>query len=216
MGSENKNTFAASTRRSPSDETGLSDIAAPAVRPDEPLGGRFSLSRRTVAERRHETLRRFNRLKKHHSAETAARKVGASIPTLWRWQKKFAARGLDGLKPGQPGTKKHSSPFEQVRLTGKALRALELLNVEHVGNGNAAWRQFAQGNAGCPPLLADYIQRTGRVHPRLAGLGRVRAVALRGYVSADGRRIYIKLPVRGTLAAKLAVPKRFNFVKVKA
>jgi hypothetical protein len=46
-------------------------------------------------------------------------------------------------------------------------------------------------------------------------LGRVNAVQARCYVSADGRRLFVKLPVRGILAAKLSVPGNVNLVRVK-
>jgi hypothetical protein len=175
---------------------------------------RLSSSPKTIGERRHETLRRYNRLLKHHTVEVAARKVGVSVPTIWRWKKQFSARGVAGLQPkkfkaGRP------SPFEQVRLTPQALRDLEALQVQHVGNSRAAWLAFAKLNPACPLVVANYVQRRGRPPGPLAGLGRVNAVQARCYVSADGRRLFVKLPVRGILAAKLSVPGNVNLVRVK-
>jgi len=216
MSSQKHNTLAArtTTRRSRDDETGLSTIAAPAACHDVSRGGRSSSSRKTVAERRHETLRRYRRLLKNHTAAVAARKVGASVPTIWRWQKLVSARGVAGLQPKNFKAGRRS-PFEQVRLTPQALRELELLHVEHVGNAKAAWRQFAQFNPNCPLVVASYVQRRGRPPGPLAGLGRVTGIQARCYVSADGRRLFVKPPVRGILTAKLTVPGNVNLVRVK-
>jgi hypothetical protein len=67
-----------------------------------------------------------------------------------------------------------------------------------------------------PPLLARLIQRQGG-RPNLIGLiGRVHAVAGSIYASADGCRVYVKLPARATLAARLVMPATFQPVRRKA
>ena len=181
----------------------------------DPAGARPSFywpRPRTVAERRHETLRRFGRLKKTHTAVKAASIVGASIPTLWRWQKKFAARGLAGLTPIKPPGPR--SPFARIRFTAKAMRELELLFLEK-RDLRIVWRQFANCSPACPPMVADFVQRTGRPPRLLADIGRVSLVQARCYVSEDGRRLFVKLPVHGALMARVAVPPKFKLAKVK-
>ncbi|MGA2028547.1 MAG: helix-turn-helix domain-containing protein [Verrucomicrobiota bacterium] len=167
----------------------------------------------TVAQRRHETLRRFERLKRNRSAAKAAALVGLSVPTLWRWRKKFNARGLSALEPRTFKCGRRS-PFTKIRLSTKAVRALELLLVEK-NSPRAAWVQFANFDPGCPPLLAAHVQRYGRAPARFAGIGRVSSVRARCYVSEDGRRLFVKLPCTGTLTAELAVPPKFRFIKLK-
>ena len=164
----------------------------------------------TVAQRRHETLRRFNRLRKHHSAAKAARIVGSSAPTLWRWQKKFAARGLAGLRPKNFKAGRRS-PFAGMRLSARAQSELERLTVEC--SPRAAWLHFAKHSVACPPTVARYVQRTGRAPAQFSGVGRVQPVQARVFVSADGRRIFVKLPARGTLQAQLAVPPKFKLAR---
>jgi hypothetical protein len=161
----------------------------------------------TIARQRHATLQLFARLKGRRSVAKAAAMVGASVPTLWRWQKEFAARGLAGLKP-KPASGGRRSPFSKVRFPVAAAREIERLIVT-AGNRRAAWQQFA-GSPLCPPSVARHIIQTGTVPARLAGLGRVNRVQAICYQSADGRRLLVRLPCRGAITTALAVPASFK------
>jgi hypothetical protein len=167
---------------------------------------------KAVGNRRRETLRRFGRLKKHHSAAKAAAIVGASVPTLWRWQKKLTARGIAGLQPKQFKSGRRS-PFSKIRLTAKAVRDLESRIVEK-NSPRAGWIAFANLSPACPPLVARQVLRFGRAPARFAAVGRVSPVQARGYVSADGRRLFIKLPCKGVLTAQLAVPPKLKLARL--
>ncbi len=215
MGSKNKSKFGANTRRHDECGSGLVRFAPQTARQADPSGAQFLISKarfKTVIERRHETLRRFQRLRKTKSAAAAARIVGSSLPTLWRWQKRLAAKGVSGLaprnKPGRPAT------FARINLSTRALREIELLILE-LNSPNAAWRQFARSSALCPPAVATYVQRHGKAPTLLAGLGRIAPVQARVFVSSDRRRAFIKLAGKGTLSAQLKVPAKFNLVRVK-
>ena len=193
---------------------GLSGPAATTARLTCPQPGSSSFPiRRTVIARRLETLKRFNRLKKTHSVIKSAQIVGSSPATLWRWQKRFKAAGVDGLKPHNFKAGRRS-PFAGVKISAKALRELELLHVEQIQNPNAVWRQFAKFNPACPPAVADFVQRHGRAPALLAGLGRVNLVQARCYVSADGKRLFVKLPSNGVLRSQFSIPPAFRLVKL--
>ena len=46
-----------------------------------------------------------------HSAQRVAQSIGVSRPTVWRWQQRFAERGVDGLlrdKTRKPGKAQRS------------------------------------------------------------------------------------------------------------
>jgi hypothetical protein len=120
----------------------------------------------------------------------------------------FAARGLAGLMPATARCGRHS-PFENLRFTKEALRELELFFVEHPFNPRAAWQRFANLPS-CLPIISRFVQRTGRAPAPLAGLGRVHLVKARVFASADERRLFVKLPVRGVLTAQIAVPPKFK------
>ena len=207
--------FGATTRKNRDDASGPSHRAALAVSRDDPPDWQPLFSRsNTIAQRRHGVLQRFNQLRKTKSAAVAARLVGSSTPSLWRWQKRFAARGLAGLRPrnykaGRP------SPFAGIHLSAQAVREIEMFHVEQPRNHRAAWLKFAGRSAACPPTIATYVQRTGRAPEPFAGLGRIRPVQARAYVSTDGRRLFVKLPSKGTLTAALAVPQQFKLAKLK-
>ena len=160
-----------------------------------------------IARQRHATLQTFVQLKGRRGGTKAAAMVGASAPTLWRWQKKFAARGLAGLKP-KPASGGRRSLFSKVRFPVAAAREIERLIVA-AGNRRAAWRQFA-GSLLCPPLVARHIIHTGNVPACLDGFGRVSRVEAICYQSADGRRLLVRLPGRGAITTALAVPAGFK------
>lgn len=188
-----------------------------AGRQDDPLGSRPSKfipakKRLAIARERKSMLRRFDRLKKYHHSAKAAQIVGASLVSLWRWKKAFAARGLAGLLPATARCGRHS-PFENLRFTKEALRELEMFFVEHPFNPRAAWQKFAMSPA-CPPLAARFVQRTGKAPAKLTGLGRVHLVQARVFASADQRRLFVKFPVRGVLMTKIAVPTKFKLARL--
>jgi hypothetical protein len=216
MGSQ-KNNFAAQRLKADTHRRKVSPllVAAHVARRHDPAVGRQFFSdekRKAIAIQRRETLRRFERLKKKHSATEASRLAGSSVPTLWRWQQLFQSHELAGLLPKTSRCGRHS-PFKHVRFTLQAVRELELLLVEH-SNPRDAWRQFAK-SPGCPPLVVRAVQRLGRAPAPLAGVGRISLVQALCYVSSDGRRLFVKLPVKGVLTAQLAVPAKFNFVRMK-
>jgi hypothetical protein len=211
MGSHKNNFTAKPTLRGDESQAGLSVFAVHSARRVDPPDALFPFPpkhSKTVAARRHETLRRFNRLRKHHSATKAARIVGSSIPTLWRWQKKFTARGLAGLKPGNFKAGRRS-PFARIRLSARARHELELLILEHC-SPRAAWRHFARHSAACPPIVARHVQRHGRAPALLANFARINPVQARVFMSADARRLFVKLPARGTATARLTLPPKFQ------
>jgi hypothetical protein len=160
-----------------------------------------------IASQRLATIQRFVRLQKRHSVAESAALVGASVTTLWRWQKKFAARGLSGLKP-KPANGGRRSLYSKVRFLVAAVREIERLIVA-TGNRRAAWQQFA-GSPLCPPSVARHIVQTGTVPARFTGLGRVNQVQAIVYQSADGRRLLVRLPCRGVITTALAVPAGFK------
>ena len=166
-----------------------------------------------IAQRRLETLQRFRRLVKNHGAKKAARTVGVSIPTLWRWARALAHHGESGLFPKNYKSGRRS-PFSQVRLSPKAIRELELLFVEH-RQTRAAWRQFAGNNASCPPLVANYVQRFGRPPAQFTNVIKINEVKARCFISTDGRRLFVKLPAQGTIMARLTIPAGFKLQPMK-
>lgn len=159
-----------------------------------------------VAQQRRETLRRFEALSKRHPKYKAASIAGASTTNLWRWRKAYAKRGLAGLRPNYSKCGRRS-PFADLRLTAAAVRALELLHVEHTPS--QAWKNFADSPY-CPPVVALCVRRMNRPPSLLAGVGRVNLVMARVYASADGSRLYVKLPARATITTKLTLPGIFK------
>jgi len=166
---------------------------------------------RAIADQRRQTLLRFLHLAKFKGQARAARKVGASVTTIWRWRKRFKARGIAGLLTNASNSGRRS-PFKQIRLTAAAVRKLEMLFVEHYPNRRAAWRQFANSPA-CPPLVARALHRSGRVPAALSAIGRVSPVKASVFMAADGGRLFAKLPSRTALTAKLYAPANFNLME---
>jgi transposase-like protein len=163
---------------------------------------------KATARQRHETLRRVILLQKKHSLADAAGIVGVSIPTLWRWRKKFTARGLAGLEP-KPGGGGRRSPFQKIRLPVVALRELERLIVAR-GSAAAGWRQFGSRPL-CPPLVARHVAKTGRAPYRLANLVQVNQVPAVVYASLDGKRLYVRLATKMAGAAHCSAAGAFVF-----
>lgn len=173
----------------------------------DPAGARLTLLNSiTIARQRRETLLRFNRLKTTHGAAKAAGLVGASLPTLWRWRKQFAAHGLSGLRPKQAHGGKRS-PFAKLKLRAAAVCELERL-VALTGSRAAAWWQFAR-TPNCPPAVARYVKRNGKAPAQFTAIGKVWPVTAQCYISADGRRIWVKIQRRAVFATLAALPPNF-------
>ncbi len=153
----------------------------------------------TTINQRHAALQRYLQLKPEIGAAKAARAVGASVATVWRWQRAYDKRGIQGLQ-----TKFHHcgrrSPIAGVRFTVKALRQVERL-ILSTGSVRAAWRQFAT-MPDCPPTVARLV--TGRKHlpESLARLVQLKPLPARCLMSADGRRVFVKLQARRNATAQ--------------
>ena len=153
----------------------------------------------TTINQRHAALQRYLQLKPEIGTAKAARAVGASVATIWRWQRAYDKQGIQGLQ-----TQYHHcgrrSPIAGVRFTVKALRHVEQL-VLQTGSVRAAWRQFA-ASPDCPPSVARLV--TGRKHlpESLARLVQLKPLPARCLVSADGRRVFVKLPASGNATAQ--------------
>lgn len=84
----------------------------------------------------------------------AAQRAGASVPTLWRWQRRYAKAGLAGLAPRfhRSGRK----PALIVSVPSTVLACVRRLNVERGGN-LPAWRAYL-ASAQCPPDIRAALQ----------------------------------------------------------
>ena len=173
----------------------------------------FSSTAWQVARQRYATLQRFKQLNEKHNVATAAAMVGASAVSIWRWRRKYEAHGMAGLRP-KPASGGRRSPFQNIRLPIAALRELERLIVA-CGSAAAGWRQFAS-SAVCPPAVADHIKKAGNAPLCLAGFARIKKVKADCFLSADSKRLYVKLPCRGAVTAAVAVPHGFNPVTLPA
>lgn len=160
-----------------------------------------------IARQRQAALLRFVQLRKWHNVAESATLVGSSVTTLWHWQNRFAAHGLAGLKP-KPAYGGCRSIFSKVRFPVAAAREIERLIVA-AGSRRAAWQQFA-GSPLCPPSVSRHIIQTGKVPILFDGFARVSQVQARCYISADGRRLLVRLPCRGAITTALAVPAGFK------
>jgi hypothetical protein len=183
-----------------------------ARRPD-PAGARVSVSPTPleVAKRRQRVIQEISRLRKTHTQAKAVRTVGVSATTIWRWKKKFSAKGFAGLFPNNFKSGRRS-PFKEIRLTAAAVRELESLIVQQ-GSPRAAWRQFASSPF-CPPNVVRRLQRGGSVPASLSGIVRLQQVQGRIFASAGSGRVYVNLLGRGVLHARLVVPAGFKILEV--
>jgi transposase len=201
--------------QSASDERSFTKSPVARARTNDTSLARVSISSGhpdAIVARRRQTLLRFFNLKKTHSQVKASKMAGASVATLWRWRKAYQEKGVAGLRSKKFNSGRRS-PFTGIRLSRQAMRELELLHVES-SNSREAWRKFSRSPA-CPPMVARYVQRSGRAPASLASAGRVQHVQARVFVSAVSRRIFLKLPATSALIAKLQAPAKFKFVEVK-
>ncbi len=188
-------------------------VAAIPARQPAPAGERLFIPaqrRLAIAQRRTETLKHFSKLRKRHDALKAAQMVGSSVPTIWRWQKQFKARGVAGLMPRTARCGRRSQ-FEPICFSKEAVQELELLRIEHASS-RTAWRQFANSPI-CPPLAASAVRSLGMAPNRYADIGRIVPVHARVFASTDGRRFYVKLSGKVILLAQAVVPAKFKFMR---
>jgi hypothetical protein len=146
-------------------------------------------------QKRFSLMRRFELLKPTAGAAVAARMVGISMPTLWRWGKGFKKSGLAGLAPKYANCGRRS-PLAGVRLSAKAIRQIEQCTLES-GSVWAGWKQFAKTGE-CPPVVAKLIQRSLRMPPFLKRIANMRPLQCKCWLAADGRRLLVKLPAKTT------------------
>ncbi|HEV2331192.1 MAG TPA: helix-turn-helix domain-containing protein [Verrucomicrobiae bacterium] len=144
-----------------------------------------------IAEMRLKVLARFDAFKKSRTNVAAAKRIGVSIPTLWRWCNQYSAHGLAGLQP-QWHKSGRRSPFANVRFTQRAIRQLEML-IARAPYPRAGWVQFSQSPL-CPPSVAEFLKCKGRPPFKVASAVQpVRLNNARLSLSADGRRIFLKM-----------------------
>lgn len=125
-----------------------------------------------TARQRFHLLERFNAARASgQTAMAAARHLGSSVTTLWRWQQALNQGGPPALTPqtarcGRTSVAKTSgldaAAIEIVRRLAAALESATL-----------AWRAFA-GLPQCPPKLARQIRRSKSIPPSLLNLARMR------------------------------------------
>lgn len=152
----------------------------------------------TIAQRL-TALQRYLQLRPQIGSAKAARAVGASVATIWRWQRAYDEHGSQGLRTHFDRCGK-TSPIKGVRFTVKALRQVERLILE-TGSVAAAWRQFAT-RPDCPPRVAQLVTSRKQISQALVRLVQLKPVAARCLVSADGRRMFVKLPAAGSAKGK--------------
>jgi len=161
-----------------------------------------------VAKQRRAALFRYRLLKRRHGGARAAAMAGASVPTLWRWEQRFARHGLRGLN-SHFGNCGRRSKFAAVRLPAAALHELQR-RIAETGRPRAAWLAVSR-RADCPPLLARYLQQHGGKAPAaLAALGRLRPVQALVFVSPDGRSCFVRVPGKSAVSARLTVIPNFR------
>src|SRR5438128_1133617 len=127
--------FAATANPERCDETapvlGLLKRAACAGQSNSPSTGQFLFPKdraKLVGARRLAVLQRFAGLRPQWGSTRAAELVGASLATLWRWQRAFDEKGAAGLRPMNFKSGRRSR-VSGVRLNGKAIRELEKFHV---------------------------------------------------------------------------------------
>jgi len=137
--------------------------------------------------KRFKALNTFNQLKPSLGAKKAARLLGTSPVSLWRWQKAFAAGGIEALRPRFTNAGRRSKAAG-VPFSMHAICELERLLAE--SGCDEAWRRFtASGH--CPAAVVRLGLRT--MPAPVERLVNLRPVQARCKVSADGRRLYLQI-----------------------
>ena len=146
-----------------------------------------------IALRRQRIVQAFRQLKAQIGAAKAALAVGSSTPTLWRWEKRLAAHGVEGLRPRWDKVGRRSAAAG-VHFSAASIREMQRLIVK-TGSVRRAWLQFSQGPH-CPPAVAK-MAFTCPPAPfvRLFELTPLQ-VRCKGYPTADGRRLHFKIKAR--------------------
>ena len=143
--------------------------------------------------RRNKMLQQFLQLKPDVGGRKAARAVRTSWVSLWRWQRTFAARGVDGLRPKYHNCGSRSF-VAGVSFSAEAIRELERLVME---KGRVrGWLEFSQGPL-CPAAVA---QRGYKGMPApVARLVKLKPLPARCkvFASADGQRLFLKIKISG-------------------
>jgi hypothetical protein len=151
----------------------------------------FMPAKQTLAEQRESILQKFLQIKSQTSRGRAAKAVGKSRVTLWRWDKNFKAQGLRGLQPKFSNCGRRSA-VDGVRLSSRAARKLENLVVQ-TGSMRRAWAQFANDPL-CPAVVAR-MNFKGMPAP-LVRMVKLKPLQARCWASADGSRLFIKIKSR--------------------
>lgn len=143
-----------------------------------------------IAKLRMKAVQRFLEQKSLIGSRQAARAVGRSPITLWRWQRAFAAHGLAGLEPRFTNSGRRSA-VASVHFSAKAIRAMEGFILEN-GSMQRAWRKFASCRH-CPAAVARMGYKS--VPAPLARLVKITPLqqGCKAYVSADGKRLLLKI-----------------------
>jgi hypothetical protein len=111
--------------------------------------------RMVEAERRLGVLIEFSKLvSQGNSPRMAARTVGESRATIWRWQKRYEASGFNGLIPKTRNCGRLSAA-EKVGLAEEEIKAVQGIHLDTDSN-TSALRVFAQSDR-CRPELAAVI-----------------------------------------------------------
>ena len=122
-------------------------------------------------------LQRLNLLRRYQShraagdtATAAARACGASVPTLWRYERRLAHGGLPALAP-QTARCGRKSLAAVSGLSADMIRQVQALALA-LGSVTRAWKAFAELPV-CAPKLARKIRRAKSVPPSLLALAKV-------------------------------------------
>gem|GEM_PF-3790950 len=141
----------------PEGSTGLETRAeADAVQQTAAALTRSEEYRVNEANRRHAILETYNALvhEQGKSKKQAAKEVGESVTTIWRWRKAFAEDGFNGLLPetdkcGRPST------LKKLGIDQETINQIRGLNLD-TNSTTTALRLFAQTDK-CPEQLAAVI-----------------------------------------------------------
>jgi transposase-like protein len=125
-----------------------------------------------TARQRFHLLERYNTARASgQTATAAARDLGSSATTLWRWHRALSQGGLPALAP-QTARCGRTSVAETAGLDAAAIEIVRRLAVA-LASATLAWSAFA-GLPQCPPKLARKIRRAKTIPPSLRNLAPVR------------------------------------------
>jgi hypothetical protein len=142
-----------------------------------------------LVAKRMQAVRLYNQI----GLSRAARETDVSRSTLWRWSCVFAANGAAGLQPHYQRSGRRSR-IEGIKISAAALRELEMLVVQ-TGSRKRAWRDWQKSRA-CPKKISRLCIQ--EMPAPLARLVKLTSLQVRCFASADGRRLFLKLPANKT------------------